>query len=41
MPLEDAKIDPSLAEYMPRIEEMYNAPFEEEQTAPLRNALEE
>ena len=23
----DAKIDPSLAEYIPRIEEMYNAPF--------------
>ena len=27
MSLQDAKIDPSLSDYMPRIEEMYNAPF--------------
>ncbi len=27
MAFKDAKIDPSLSEYLPRIEEMYNAPF--------------
>ena len=27
MSFKDAKIDPSLSEYLPRIEEMYNAPF--------------